>query len=303
VVVGDWGSYAVIDPNKFSLTQIFYGSHIDVQSLKQINISYGKKCFDNKNITVYGGVGIRYLESAFALQFDGTNKGIEGFISFEPTVKVNLNPFDKISLLTLEKTANTGTGWAGDIGGNIYLKKQKINIGLSFNNIGYVTYKGYSFTYAGGVADTLKRYHNVEGMNIIESVKQLLTQSNILVLNKETEKVIYQPSNMLLSAYWKYSKKFGFSVDINQPFNNRAGNLSTTGIGFGANYSPHKIITIGGGFSVSGSRGFAVPIGFTLGFLKNQKLQINMSISDIIKTVDRNQATFGMNVFAIRFTY
>ena len=197
-----------IAAKKFS--DIMGDSRLSLSWYREYNFSYGRRIMSNDNISIYAGVGFKYL-SGIAIMEARVNEGVlEAYSAISPKFNINYgdsaktaNPSTVESGGALPKAVGTGMGF--DFGVSIILN-EKLKIGASINDIGSITWDGNVYQ---ANDDTLFDITSggFNSYNIFKEAQEIMGEDGMFDWSGITKKKVSLPTNMRAGASYQPNDK------------------------------------------------------------------------------------------------
>ena len=253
--------------NPFTIAAIFDGTEGSLLWTRQWNLSYGREIYsfakDETNIaTLYGGIGIRYVQGIGLIEGNGRNGQLEGFISTSGPIADLNNPSSDFLAIN---SSNNGFGF--DFGLSAIIL-DKIKIGASLNNIGSISWEGESFRMQ---TDTITAFtfSGLEDFSPEESDLDAFNLNDSSFVTSNETKTVSLPSTFRLGASIQLVKGVEAGIDMVIPTNDAPGNIDRAmwSVGGSAQWTVFKLSA---GFVTGGNNtGVQIPVGFSLVAPKN----------------------------------
>lgn len=269
------------------LSSITNGSNIQLLWNRSYNFGYGRKIIGiDSIIEIYGGVGVRYIQSMAMFNLTSNQEGLKMYSSITPSFNVNygsianLNPSNyNVSNGVLPKSV--GNGYGIDLSASIILFK-KLKVALAVNNLGNVTYTRNVYQ----VRDTLLGNISLSGLNnydITHSVNQLVQSNGILKLVGTEKYVLNNASNIRFGASFQPFKFIHFGFDMIAPFRKETpGSIQNSVFSFGGEIRVLKRIALSVGYFGGGIYQNNIPVGINF-ILKDGKYEFGISSRDALR--------------------
>lgn len=275
-------------------------------------VDFGKNLFARAGVTAEYSLGASYmieLNDDMQLRFGGQLKVLQGFGAFEGKAEYAKlsSSLDKLKtdysyefhsagweadVTDAEFKTTTGIGFGADLGAALRMN-DKIEIGLSVTNLGFVSYSSNAFTYA--LQDTVSfsgiKLDDVlqKGKNQTFSLDTLTDRFDLKRAKKTTDgfSVSMGPTLMLSGAYeigdketdkkdTEYAPHTVFLTYI-QGFGSRMNSVAIPFVGAGYTYNLKNIVSFNGSISAGGLNGFAFGLGMGLNTFNSFKLGFGTS--------------------------
>jgi hypothetical protein len=264
---GDTTGYSK-NPKPASL--VYGNTSIQFVWYREFNLGYGRQIIDNDKISLYGGIGLKYLVGYGAIEFMQDKGNITAFSSLGPEFNINYNA-PTPSEMSGSGLKSVGSGFGVDVGLTLKILK-KITIGLSVTDIGSITWKGnvyqvkdvniYKIT-TGGI-DNYNIFNagsliKTDGMPGEGTLWEGLSSKTVKLPTQFRAGGSYSPIPML---------EVGFDAIV--PLNTKVpGSYDQPLFGLGGMIQPIKWVGISLGMVTGGNAGFNIPAGLTFYPIRN----------------------------------
>ena len=239
------------------LSSLMNGTKIYADVYLEHTLSYGIELFHNENIKVYGGIGIKYVQSFGILDIESKGGSFSAFTAFTPAFNVNYGAISS-TLDTSGKLTPVGTGIGFDFGGSVIIN-DKIKVGLSVNDIGSIKYTGNAFA----AGDQLLTSSTSSGLPNFIKFNYLIKGGEVFHYSGVQSKTISLPTNIRIGGSYEVVKNLVLGVDLYVPVADVPGNLANPAFALGGQIKLFKFFKLSSGMSIGGNSGFNIPLGFT----------------------------------------
>ena len=103
---------------------------------REYNLSYGRKIIENDKLTLYGGMGIKYIRGYSVFNYSYRDGVFKTYSALNPTLNVD---YDTPSPSEINNTdyQSVGSGWGLDFGVSALLF-DKLRLGLALTDVGQI---------------------------------------------------------------------------------------------------------------------------------------------------------------------
>lgn len=291
-------------PQLFS--EILDGSQLTATWVREFNLSYGRAIISTDNISLYGGVGLKYLQGIAIIDLRAENGKLEAFSSISPSFGIDYgsaaatNPSAQTSSSGFLPNS-VGSGFAADLGISLIIK-EKLKLGIAVNDIGSMTWDGNVYSVKD---DTLVDF-DTDGfgsLNFFTEIGSNFTSNDgILTWSGENKKTISMPLNMRAGAsYQLIIDKLEVGVDAVIPFNDVSGNSNNALVGFGVDFSPVKWLSLSTGISTGGNyKGVNLPVGLTIS-IPSGTWEMGIATRDVLTYFSSDNPVLSLGFGFMRF--
>jgi len=328
-------SAAYLNPaiNSEKISQVLNGTNFSYYHYRELNLDYGKELFslggDDKsaastatassgiaNLTkddnavptenemssnafkMYGGLGIKYIWGLANVYADAENGTIVAHSAVSSSYGINYGDipgFNSTSVGNLFN--NTGHGYGLDVGLSASYKKWRFAV--SATDLGSIVWQHNTLT----TVDTNmpKLNPNNYGINSWTNVSDFAFSSNsVLNFKPGPDYSVALAAKLRSGVSYVLDKYVTISADAVFPLNKVLGNLENPYYALAGQFTITKGVTVCLGFAGSGTYGFEMPLGFSLG-LRNI-LVFYLGTSDILTYLGRqNNPNISVAMGLLRF--
>ncbi|KXX67823.1 DUF5723 family protein [Flammeovirga sp. SJP92] len=283
--------------------------------IREFNISYGVQLLETYDLSIYGGVGVRYLQGLLIMDFDVNQNGefqspifSSSFVNPIDVLVDGLNDptfDDRPMAQKLVNPKPAGSGFGLDAGITFVIKRN-LKLGLALNNYGEMNWTGQIYS-VDDVTLGAVRGQGVDNYNIFvqnEGTVQLAGSNNPLdwqILDESQR--IELPTTIRLGASYEFFRLVHLGVDVIIPQNDAPGNLQEPLYAIGGDFKPFKLLSFSTGFNFGGNNDvFKFPIGVTYTSRKGF-YELGVSTHDVLSyfSLSGNSSTISIAAAALRF--
>ena len=295
------------------ISHILDGSKFSFSWYREYAFSYGVQILKLKNVNLYGGIGVKYLQG-FAILDINVKEGepLDAFASISPIFGVDVTDIKDVNdageLVTVEDNyffpKPMGTGIGFDLGVNVSIK-DKLKVGAAINNIGSMTWKGNVFTVKDTVLDAIdskSKFDGFDSYNFYGDLNELATDNGFITWKGNQEKKADLPTMIRLGASYKFGRMLELGVDVIIPTNEAPGNLDKRLLCLGGDFSPFRWVKISTGVMNGGNFSTNVPAGIT--FIIGKGLyETGIATRDILTYFKPNHPTLSYSYGFMRLRF
>ena len=258
---------AGISGNPKTIPELMEGTRIKVSWIREFNFGFGKRLVKSKKLSLYAGVGVKYLQGMALLDMQASNNNFNGFAAYSPSLaggSGNPGLFTTGNIqYKLPKAAGSGFGF--DFGVNVKAFK-RLKIGVAVNDIGSITWSENTF---GVQADSVLSTFRVNGFysdsRSLQSNSGGATFDSILnnlvdITEENFSRKVNLPSTFRLGASIQFGKILEIGTEVVTPLNDKPGNLVSSVYSFGGDLKLGPII-ISSGIVMQNREVLRIPVG------------------------------------------
>jgi hypothetical protein len=264
------------DPQK-TIAKVYEGSKIGFMHYRETNLSYGTKIIgfggtkDSSNVSIYGGVGFKYLWGMGNMEMIAENGVLTGHNAFSSKYGIDYNDVNNFSP---DKSASTaGSGTAFDVGAGVGFGKFKIT--LSAVDMGKITWNKNVLVINDTILDSSLVTQGLNSWNVFENSNLFRSDSGMFEFKPGDPYDTKLPSKFRLGMGWQMSKRMVVGADLVVPMSDNPTNLENAFFALGTEMTLASNLKFSFGFAGNSTYKFALPCGITLGsFFKIMELSI-----------------------------
>lgn len=294
VVITPADTFGVIDP-PINLSEILSGTSFRFNVRSDINLAFGTKLFQTDDITVFGGVGVKYILGYAYLDLQTTDNTLTG-VSALGLGLLDLTQAETPSEIILETYKPVGSGFGFDIGTHIKLG-DRISFAASVIDIGKMKYTANVLQIEDAVIDTVF-FTGITTTDPVGIVSQILQDEDVISYSGATEFSVSLPTMLRIGAGLQATNFLRVGADVVAPFNDVAGAYESAIVGVGAELTAAKIIKLSAGTHFGGGYPFNLSggVGLDFGFW-----ELGVASRDIITLFGQASPTVSLAVGVLRF--
>lgn len=241
-----------------SLSEITDGTVIKASADIALNGGWSTKIYQNENLKVYMGAGVKYVMSYAYFDFSANGSQIGGITAIAG------NPFELDASETPSNIYSTakpvGKGWGFDVGVTAELHN-RLTFGASVIDIGNMHYKANLISFNDYVVDTIN-FAGVDYTNPLLLIQDIVEDEALLQYYGIEDYKVAMPARLRLGAGYRVFKNLTLGADLVMPLADVAGNFPDPAFGLGAELRLAQIFKFSSGFSFGAGYKSAIPFGF-----------------------------------------
>jgi hypothetical protein len=292
--------------NPLNMSKIFNGSKIQMQYYREYSLSYGKEFEVNDNISIGGGIGVKYLQGFAVIDANSDGSSLSARTAYSPSFNLdfgavkNSNPSaDSTSRTFPPKSA--GKGFGTDFGLNVVIR-ENLKIGLAVTNIGSITYESNVYQ----VQDTfLVKIENGGANNYnVTSQFETFTKGDGFFKWAGNQKIkIKLPTMIRFGASLKLGEKGEVGFDVIIPATKTPGTFQSVLTAIGGDFKPVRWLRLSAGVSRGGnySSRVTIPLGLALIVGENGTWELGVASRDAVTYFRNSGPALSMALGFLRF--
>lgn len=290
--------------NVKSLAALLNGSDIETTWIREFKFGYGTRVYNSDRYQLFAGADVKYLMGMHIIAFNSDGEKAGGFAAVSPIYGLDFEDAPNNPSADLENSGAlpnpVGQGFGFDLGLSAIID-EKLRLGLSFNNIGSMTWDGNVYELDNILVDD---YENggVSSLSIIDQVNSLISSDGAIEwIGKEKMKTSL-PKNLRIGASYDFGEKVRAGLDVVMPMDEEVGGLDKTLLGLGGDFMPVKWFRFSMGFLTGGNYDFKIPAGIVF-VAGNGTYEAGFASRDIITFFSESDPTISLSTGFLRFRF
>ncbi len=247
------------------LGDLMEGSRASMAMYRMYNVGYGRRVMGSDALSLYGGIGVKYVQGTGLLELQAEDGDLEAFSALSPGFGIDYGSAAKRNPSFEEGNGGfplqaVGSGLGFDVGFNAVIGDH-IKAGLAFNDMGSVTWDGNVFT----AVDTLvidTRNEGMDSYNIIEELDKVAADSSLFKWEGKKEKAVALPSTFRIGGGLVLGDPLEVGVDLVVPMNDAPGSYDQPIYSLGARLKALPWLELSAGVMTGGNREVIdIPVG------------------------------------------
>lgn len=258
------------------------GSRIQLQSVQEFNIAYGRQVIKNDMLELYAGVGYKYIRGIGILDLNADNGKLSAYGALSPVFDASYPDYIiknadfnyKSKEGSSAKFPSVGAGSGLEFGLSATVA-EKLRLALSVVDLGTMTWKANLLEISD---QRLQRFGNFSdgtfydgptNYNLWKALKPFNlsgdTARSPLTFNKiGGKREVKLPSKLRGGIGYTINDQFEVGFDYLLPFDKEVAGAYKTGLaGFGIDYKPLSWLKLSSGVTGGGGYGFGLPLGIS----------------------------------------
>lgn len=290
-------------PKLFS--EIMDGSRMSMSWYREYNLSYGRMLLSNDNLSIYAGVGLKYLVGLAIIEARIDDGTFEAYSAITPALGIDYgdsaqaaNPSSVESGGIIPKQVGSGMGF--DFGVSVLIG-EKLKLGAAVNDIGSITWDGNVYQVDN---DSLLNLSTAGfgSYNILVEAQQVMGDDGMFDWSGVVEKKVSLATNVRFGGSFMVSKKLEAGLDIIIPLNDVAGSYGNALIGLGVDFIPIPWLQLNTGITTGGNYGFNLPIGVVV-MIGEGAWSMGVASRDAVTFFSDNRPTLSLSMGFLRFRF
>ena len=257
-------------------------------------------------LTLYGGIGIKYLEGYGSLEYIQKGESVDAYSSMGPEFNINYG-VSSPSEISGNKYQKVGEGWGFDIGFTLKLMK-KLKIAVALNDIGSIKWNRNVYE-ANNVTVWKITTPGISNYNIFTNTQLINTDGLPGETNTWTgldKKTVSLPMNFRGGASIQIIPQIEAGFDLFVPLNTKVpGSYDKAIIGFGGRLEPIKWVQLSVGMVTGADVGISIPLGIIFYPVRNAVTawQIGLAIPDVMTLLKNKDIMTGITFGFLKLSF
>jgi len=288
------------------MSDILGDSRMSMSWYREYNFSYGRQLLSGDNISLYAGIGFKYLSGMAIMEVRADNGVLESYSAVTPALGVNYgDSAEATNPSTILKgdgivPKSVGSGMGFDFGLSVVIG-EKLKLGISLNDIGSMTWDGNVYQANDDSLFDLTS-SGFDSYNILTEAQDVMGEDGMFDWSGLIKKKVSLPTNLRMGASIEAGDKLEVGMDIIVPVNDVAGNYGKALMAFGLDVTPLPWLRLSTGFSAGGNYGLNVPAGVVV-MVGGGTWEMGVASRDVVTFFSENSPTLSLSVGFLRFRF
>jgi len=243
-------------------SDLYRDSRLKAMAFTEFNLGYGRNVYESEDLSIYAGVGIKYLQGLFVVDVNTEGGQVqEAFTAASPALGIDLgneqesNP----SFQDGDGYSPVGDGFGFDLGLTAEISDQ-FRVSASVTDIGSITFDGNVYTSGDApVFDTETR--GIDSYNVFSNFDSFAGDDGAFPWVGKREETVQLPTQFRTGLGYFHDEKLRVGLDLAFPMNDAPGNIERMAFAFGAEYLVASSVSLSAGIGAGDNFGFRVPFG------------------------------------------
>ncbi len=284
-------------------SQLYDGTVIRDLAYAEYNFGYGRSLFSNEKYSVYGGVGVKYLQGYYLLDLTIENGSVaQAFTASTPGLNIEYGSVAATSpsAISGENWESIGDGFGFDLGLAFELN-DKLRISASVTDIGSITFDGNVYQ----TKDTL--IYDLESLgltsyNVFNEFDVFSGDDGLFQWEGIKEKKVKLPTQFRLGLAYFLSPKIRLGLDVAAPFNDEPGNIQNLAFAAGLDFIPAAFFRVSAGIGAGDNYDFRIPFGLNFA-IGEGTWEFGISSRDMLYFVRDDKPNLSIAAGFLRFRF
>jgi len=283
-------------------TDLYSDTRLKAMAFTEINFGYGRHVYENDDISIYAGAGLKYLQGLFVidLNIEG-NEVKDAYISATPALDIDLGDGeDNPSFVEGDGYTPVGNGFGFDLGVAAEISEQ-FRVSASVVDIGSILFDGNVYTSNDTIVFDVET-QGIDSYNVFTNYDSFAGDDGVFEWNGEEERRVNLPTQFRAGMGYFHNEKLRVGLDFAFPLNDEPGNIENFAFAFGAEYKPSNGVGLSAGIGAGDNFGFRVPFGINF-VVAEGSWEFGVATRDIMYAFrdDRPNISLVMGLLRFRF--
>ncbi|MCB0806165.1 MAG: hypothetical protein KDC05_10235 [Bacteroidales bacterium] len=297
------GEVTGIATNPQEVSDLFESTKLELLWFREYNFSYGRSFYSNDMITLYGGVGFKYLKGYSVFNYNYEDGKVDVFSALNPVMDVDYDT-PSPSKINNNEYQSIGQGFGFDFGLSALIMK-KLRVAVSVTDIGSIKWDGN--VYSGENTDVTDiQTAGIDNYNIF-SLDDNVAFDNLKWGGWEglDNKTTQLPMNLRTGAAFELNKQVEFGTEFYVPLAETPGSYDKLIFGIGTRLQPVKWFRGSIGVVSGGATGTDIPVGISFFPFNNDSFswELGIAVRDITTYFSQDKPTVAFALGLLRFSF
>lgn len=243
-------------------SELYNGTVLRTMSYMEYNVGYGRHVYENEDMSVYAGVGVKYLQGLYVMNLTiEDNEVKEAYTASTPSLGIDYGSGALTNPSTVEGSGfqPVGTGFGFDLGVAIELNDQ-FRVSASVTDIGSLTFDGNVYNTSDTLIYDIETI-GIESYNVFTEFDVFAGDDGLFDWVGQEEKKVTLATQARLGIAYFHNEKLRLGLDMAVPLNDEPGNLDRFAFAMGGEYLATQVIRVSAGVGAGDNYAFRVPVG------------------------------------------
>lgn len=284
-------------------SDLYNGTVVKDMSYMEYSVGYGRNVYENDDMSLYAGVGVKYLEGLYVLNLTiDDNQVKEAYTASSPSLGIDYGSAAETnpSRVAGSGYSPVGQGFGFDFGLALELNDQ-FRVSAAITDIGSITFDGNVYSSKDTLIHDIST-SGIESYNVFTEFDAFAGKDGVFEWTGEKEKKVKLPTQFRLGLAYFLNEKFRLGLDMVAPMNEEPGNLDGFVFAMGGEYIASKSIRLSTGFSAGGNYAFRVPFGINF-VISEGTWEFGVATRDILYFFKDDKPNLSLAAGFMRFRF
>ncbi len=282
-------------------TELYGDMRLKAMSFTELNFGYGRHVYENEDISIYAGAGVKYLQGLFVIDVNvQNNEVVDAYISATPALDIDLGDEENPSAVDGTGYTPVGDGFGFDLGLSAEINDQ-FRVSASIVDIGSITFDGNVYSTADTIVFDIET-QGIDSYNVFGNYDSFAGDDGVFEWNGEEERKVKLPTQFRAGIGYFHNENLRLGADFAFPLNDEAGSIEKFAFAFGAEYFPSPGVSLSAGIGAGDNFGFRVPFGvnFVVG---EGSWELGVATRDLMYAFRDNRPNLSLVMGLLRFRF
>lgn len=283
-------------------SDLYSDSRLKAMAFTEYNFGYGRHVYENEDISIYAGAGIKYMQGLFVADLNLEGGQVkDAYVSASPALDINLgDEEDNISNVDGTGYTPVGDGFGFDLGITAEIADQ-FRVSASITDIGSITYDGNVFSSADTLVFDVETA-GISSYNVFSNYDSFAGDDGVFQWNGQRERKVTLPTQFRAGIGYFQNENLRLGVDFAFPLNEEAGNIERMAFSFGAEYLPSSSVSLSAGVAAGDNFGFRVPFGVNF-IVGEGSWELGVATRDLMYALRDSRPNISLVMGLLRFRF
>jgi len=280
-------------------SELLTGTRFNLSWTREFVLGYGTKIFEKeKELELYGGIGLKYILGFGMVNFDASKKGLSASMALAAPLTNTPTPNPSYYATTGLKPIGTGFGF--ELGATAIIN-EKWTASFALVDMGSIKYDGNVYELKDFKIDSLD-FGGFDSYSIssMDSLKGLIDAETLFKITGIKEQKVSLPTKIRLGATINHEDQLDVGIDIVIPLNDQPGNFYSPIIALGGTFRPVKMLELSSGVVMGIDYNLSVPLGIGI---STEGFEIGIATRDILTFFGQGTPNLSASFGVLRFRF
>ncbi len=292
-----------LSSNPQNVSNLYDGTVARSMGFIEYNFGYGRTIFENEDLRIHGGLGMKYLRGLFLLDVAIRDQELSrAYLAYTPAFNADFGEAsaNNPSNIPGSSLQSVGSGFGFDLGLALELNEQ-LRISAAITDIGSITFDGNVYSARDTVLFDIETT-GVESFSFESQIDVFTGDQGVFAWEGQEEQRFRLPTMLRVGFAYMHSEKFNFGLDLALPFNDEPGSIDRLGFAAGIDYIPVQTVRLSSGIAAGDNYGFRVPFGINF-VVDEGSWEFGLATRDVLFFARDNRPNISIAMGFLRFRF
>ncbi|MCS6917950.1 MAG: DUF5723 family protein [Chitinophagales bacterium] len=302
VFVGVTNDLIGIADTSYNFYELFNGSQIQYNWLRDYTISAGRQLFAGGAISLYAGGAVKFVQSNALADVQIQDDTVTGFAAFSSLFDINYGNLTDPDVQLGGRFAPVGKGMGFDVGLTLRLGRSLLLSG-AVTDIGRMSYTGNLVTVTQTLTDSLINYLGLNYATVFSDLETIFNAKGLFRYLPEANYETTLPTMLRLGAGWYMSSDVRLGLNVVVPVNDAVAYWSEPRLSATLDMRVVPAVKLSAGLKLDGREVLNIPAGIVFTFTPREIWQLGFGTGDVISLVRQDRPTLSLRLALSRFQF